>query len=118
MDFRPRMHGRAANEVSDQPVASYKSEVHLKSNDSAEAVRSNYFVTSLLWLKDKSQKKLRKQNRDSFTILIGTEGEAVVSCGGANEGIRLGQTLLIPACAGEYEVTPKGECKILEVRVP
>jgi len=117
---KPRdLHVDEALEAMDfRSVASYKSEVHPKANDSAEAVRSDYFVTSLLWLKDKSQKKTRKQDRESFTILIGTEGEAAVSCGGANETIRLGQTLLIPACAGEYEVAPQGECKILEVRVP
>lgn len=101
-----------------RPMPSYKSEVHPKRNDSAEAVRSNYFVTSLLWLTGVDQKKVRSQTRDSFTILIGVGGEASVTCGGVNETINLGQTLLIPACAGEYGVAPKGECKILEVRAP
>lgn len=50
---------------------------------------------------------------DSFVILMGVRGKGTVSADGKSEAISVGQTLLLPATAGD--VTIKGELRLLEV---
>jgi mannose-6-phosphate isomerase len=52
----------------------------------------------------------------SFHILFFAEGEGVVSCGGCDVYAQKGETVIIPACAGEYGV--RGDFEVYRFWVP
>jgi mannose-6-phosphate isomerase len=55
---------------------------------------------------------------DSFVIYIVIKGAAVIQWDSAEESIRSGETLLIPAVMEKIIIKANPECKILEVYIP
>ncbi len=47
-------------------------------------------------------------NRDSFTILVVTEGELELRSEGGSVGLRQGETALVPASVARLEICGKG----------
>lgn len=84
------------------------------SNVANEMVSCKYFTTNYLNIKDVYEKDLNK--RDSFTIYMCVDGEAEIHVGSGKEGIRKGETLLIPAALNKVEITGK-YAKLLEVYI-
>tara|TARA_R100000935_G_C2810278_1_gene154648 strand:- start:91 stop:1068 length:978 start_codon:yes stop_codon:yes gene_type:complete len=87
----------------------------IQENATSEIISNSYFKTNIItvngeFTKDYSQK-------DCFLILMGVEGESVISLeNGNSEILKLGETLLIPASASKIKII-SDDAKILEVSV-
>lgn len=95
---------------------SYKTDCPDQKNEVAEVVKSDYFQTNKLFY-DKDFRRDYSIN-DSFTILIGLEGEGFVESHGKEYPIGKGKVLLIPAYINDIKIRPEGEIKLLETFVP
>lgn len=83
------------------------------SNVPNKMVSCPYFTTNYLEI-DKTIKKVNKQ--DSFIIYMCVEGKATILTNFGKETIEKGETLLIPACIKDFEITSKN-ARLLEVYV-
>lgn len=80
-------------------------------NKSNKMISCPYFNTNFL----KVSKSLHKTNdKDSFLIYICVDGTAEITSNGFTETVKKGETVLLPACIKNYEITSK-EAKLLEV---
>ncbi|WP_188370728.1 type I phosphomannose isomerase catalytic subunit [Muriicola marianensis] len=73
-----------------------------------------YFKTNYLNLR--KDLLLDTRERDSFTILMCVEGDAVVANEEGSASLTKGETLLLPACSEKIEIRSTG-CELLEVTV-
>ena len=90
----------------------YKTNYSIKENETNTLVHSPYFKTNIIKLtkgivKDYSQ-------LDSFVIYMCVEGEAVLEWDGVAYQLKLGETMLLPACINAIEIKTKG-VTLLEV---
>jgi hypothetical protein len=120
LDGKPReLHTALAKDAIDYKVYSdYQTDYVPRENENTPLVDCRYFTTSLLDLLQPFTEELAA--RDSFTILICTEGEGTVTVEGDNidqqyktVSLRQGETVLIPACATSMTVTPSSNIKVL-----
>ena len=83
-----------------------------KKNEETELVSCRYFTTALLEMDKPYEKDLSAL--DSFLIVICTAGHGEIEDGeGHREGIRQGETVLIPASATSLKFFPEGNLKVL-----
>jgi mannose-6-phosphate isomerase len=68
-----------------------------------------YFTTETL---DIAEKYSSDTNHERFYVLMGLEGKAKLSYEGGEMELKAGETLLLPATLGEYELV--GECKLIK----
>ena len=86
----------------------------LKPNQSSEIVTSKYFNTNIIQLEGLVKRDY--SSLDSFVILMGVEGKAIIKSGDNREELKQGESILVPA--GIDEITLEGvNSKILEVSV-
>lgn len=120
LDGKPReLHTALAKDAIDYKVYSdYQTDYVPRENENTPLVDCRYFTTSLLDLLQPFTEELAV--RDSFTILICTEGEGTVTVEGDNidlqhntVSLRQGETVLVPACATRMTVTPSSSIKVL-----
>ncbi|MFN2431138.1 MAG: mannose-6-phosphate isomerase, partial [Cryomorphaceae bacterium] len=90
----------------------FRIDYDLKANHSSEIITTQYFKTNIIQLE--STVKRDYSSLDSFVILMGVEGEAIVKNGDNREELKQGESILIPAEIDE--ITIEGvNSKILEV---
>ncbi len=107
------LHVEEAKGAIDYSVRkSYHTDYEVKDNQANVLVHSPYFKTNLLIVK--GEMNLDYTNLDSFVIFMCVEGNAVLRTSDSEHSIALGETLLIPASAGEVSLHSKG-CRIIEV---
>ena len=120
LDGKPReLHTELAKDAIDYKVYSdYQTDYMTRKNENTPLVECQYFTTSLLDLTQPLTEELAA--RDSFTIVICTEGEGAVTVEGDNidqqyktVSLRQGETVLVPACATSMTVTPSSNLKVL-----
>lgn len=84
----------------------------LKTNQSSEICTTQYFKTNIIQLENIIKRDYA--SLDSFVILLGLEGKAIVKSGYISEELNQGESILVPAEMGE--ITIEGlNSKILEV---
>jgi mannose-6-phosphate isomerase len=76
--------------------------------------RSPYFAIERLRL----SRPARIGHPDRFTILMGLEGTCEVAHAERLVRLDFGQTLLLPAAAGECRIIPQGDAVVLSCIVP
>ena len=120
LDGKPReLHTELAKDAIDfKAYSDYRTDYVTRENENTPLVECQYFTTSLLDLTQPLTQGLAE--RDSFTIVICTEGEGTVTVEGDNidqqyktVSLRQGETVLVPACATSMTVTPSGNIKVL-----
>ena len=79
-----------------------------------EMVSSPYFKTSYLSI-DKPL-VLNLADRSSFTIYICVKGEVSIDDSSHRENLKMGETILIPACISEIKLESE-DCVLLEVKI-
>ncbi len=97
-------------EKKDDFKVNYKNDTNVAN----KMISCKYFTTNYLNIEG-----VFKQNliaRDSFTIYMCVDGEAEIIAGSGKEGIKKGETVLIPAASNEVEITGK-YAKLLEVYI-
>lgn len=114
LDGKPReLHTELAKDAIDYSVyEDYRTHYTEKKNEETELVSCRYFTTSLLEMDKPYEKDLSAL--DSFLIVICTAGHGEIEDGeGHREGIRQGETVLIPASATSLKFFPEGNLKVL-----
>lgn len=84
----------------------------LKPDQSSEIITTKYFKTNIIQLESLVKKDY--SSLDSFVILMGVEGKAIVKSGDNSEELKQGESILIPAEIDEITIEG-GNSKILEV---
>ncbi|MDD7448285.1 MAG: mannose-6-phosphate isomerase [Prevotellaceae bacterium] len=111
------LHTEQAKSVIDYSVHSdYRTNYVAKQNEGVELVSCPYFTTSVYDLTESMT--LDYTELDSFVILIGVEGSAVVTDeNGERLSLRAGETILLPATLKDVTIYPEGSVKFLETYV-
>lgn len=111
------LHTQLALDVLDyNAYPKYKTEYADQLNQTVNMVDCPYFTTSLMHFDAPVEKDYILI--DSFVIYIGIEGESVITTpSGSVTTIKKGETVLIPASIKNLTVTPKGDCRMLEVYI-
>jgi mannose-6-phosphate isomerase len=111
------LHIESALEAIDfKHYNSYRTNYQNKQNKTSSLVDCPYFVTNLLDLNQTIEKDYSAL--DSFVIYIVIKGSAVIQWDAAEEKVKIGESLLIPAVMEKIRIKANPECKILEVYIP
>ncbi|WP_010229541.1 type I phosphomannose isomerase catalytic subunit [Gillisia marina] len=87
----------------------------IQPNATSKIINTTYFKTNIISVEGEFSKDYAE--KDCFLILMGVEGESIVSLENGNpEILKQGETLLIPASASKIKINSTG-AKILEVSV-
>ncbi len=117
-DGKPReLHTEQAKAAIDYTVLpDYRTPYERRMNRAVELVSCPYFTTDLLEL-DRPQ-KLDLSARDSFLVVICTEGEGTLTDDqGCTMPVHRGQTVLVPATAASLQIDPKTKMTLLTSRI-
>lgn len=90
-----------------------KIEYELRGNEPVELVASPKFTTSIYRVTEEIT--CDYSDLDSFVILVCTNGACRIVDGETVEGLKTGETLLLPASTNAVKVIPEGEVTLLEV---
>ena len=82
-----------------------------RKNEAVNLVNSPYFITNVVEVSGELSRN--HEDKDSFVIYMGTEGQLELTWETGTETLSKGETVLVPACLDE--VVLKGEGKVLEI---
>ena len=94
---------------------SYKAVYSEKENSTSEIITCPYFTTSILPIN--GEVEVNHQEKDSFVIYMCVLGNVTFQYEDQIEKLRLGETLLVPACMKEFKIIAKEKSKLLEVYI-
>lgn len=114
---KPReLHTALAKQVIDFSVKSdYRTHYQPSPDERVELASCPLFTTNLFELT--SPKTLSYTALDSFVIWMALDGEADCECDGIATTLNAGETILLPATANDFKVTPCTTAKLLEVYI-
>lgn len=108
------LHTEAALHALDfEPQSEYKTNYSSKINETTTLVKSQYFTSRLIEMDEAVLKNF--QELDSFVIYLVTEGSCELRYSGGNIGMKLGETVLVPASIDNIALHPNGKTKLLEI---
>lgn len=108
------LHTEEALDAIDYNVQkTYKTSYSKEENQSSEVISCSYFTTNVLPITQKN--KINHSDKDSFVIYMCIKGAVEFVCQNQKETLSYGQTLLVPACLKEFEVSPIETSELLEV---
>lgn len=91
----------------------FKVDYNIDINKAQKLVSCPYFVTNILHI---NSSILKSNNHDSFLIYMAVEGNVVFSVDGQTTNLAYGETLLMPACIKEFQIT-SNNARLLEVHI-
>lgn len=94
---------------------SYKTTYTKESNKSSEIVSCPYFTTNILPLS--GELSINHANKDSFVIYMCVEGEVEFTYNNVTEVLKMGETILVPACIKELTLNSTTSSELLEVYI-
>lgn len=110
------LHTELAKDAIDYTIQdSYQTHYNSSKNEPVKLVTSPYFETHL----HNIDKPITRDytNTDSFVIFICMEGKCTIKDDkGHTEQVVQGESILIPAITQSIQITPEGNCKLLETR--
>ena len=109
------LHNEEALDVIDYNAPNAKLNFTELDNQSVEVCTSAYFTTNSLKLTKGIDRNIAEI--DSFIVYMCIDGHATISTKDHSEEIKIGETLLIPACESALRFETKG-ATLLEVYVP
>ena len=96
---------------------SYKTDYKLKNNDSSEIISCPYFTTNIISLEDKTTSEINHTKKDSFVIYMCVKGKVEFKMDNSLEELKIGETLLVPACIKEFQIISKEKSELLEIYI-
>ncbi len=110
------LHTELAKEaVNFQDTDGKKVEYQPKMNFPVNLANTPFFTTNLMIADHEVLRDYRE--KDTFVVIIATEGAASLSCGGSTLDVAAGTTVLIPASALGVSIAPKGTFTFLETYI-
>ncbi|OSY88355.1 mannose-6-phosphate isomerase [Tenacibaculum holothuriorum] len=93
----------------------YKTNYSVEENNSSEIVDCPYFTTNMLSLNKRVE--LDNSTKDSFVVYMCVEGEVSFTYNNQVEELKMGETILVPACISKCSVSSPTSAKLLEVYI-
>ncbi len=118
LDGKPReLHTEESKAAIDYSVLpDYKTDYQDVRNGENEIVRCEYFKTSIYDIDAQVSKDM--SGLDSFMIVICVGGQGLLKDDAGNEiTLRQGETVLLPACTGNFTLVPEKSLKVLTSHV-
>ncbi len=85
-------------------------------NKRSHLIACPYFAMQMLTLEESSRESTGGRRFESLMVV---SGAAVIRTEGSEDtAISMGDSVLMPACVGEYEIAPADSCEILRIFVP
>ena len=94
---------------------SYKTEYSTKDNTVSEIVSCPYFTTNVLPVFGKVE--IDHQEKDSFVIYMCVEGNVSFQYKNQTENLKMGETILVPACIKNITILSDKKSELLEVYI-
>ena len=91
----------------------YKTKYTILENEVTPIVSCPYFVTNIVSVT--KNMKINHQDKDSFIIYMCVKGEVTFTSKYNIEKLKVGETLLVPACIKEFKIDPVNKSELLEV---
>ena len=113
--FRDLHTEQALEAINYKAQPSYKTEYQKKENQSSEVISSPYFTANVLSLSKTIS--VNHSEKDSFVIYMCVEGKVSFQYQNQIESLRMGETLLVPACLKEFEILTDVKSELLEVYI-
>lgn len=110
------LHTEEAIDVIDYEVQeSYKTSYSKKENQSSEIVSCPYFTTNVIPLNGTIS--IDNSSKNSFVIYMCVQGEVEFLYQNQKEKLRMGETILIPACINNIQISSIEKAELLEVYI-
>ncbi|MCH3885519.1 type I phosphomannose isomerase catalytic subunit [Tenacibaculum aquimarinum] len=93
----------------------YKTKYKKKDNEAKELVSCPFFTTNIISLKEQTKLALNHIDKDSFVIYMCVEGAVEFLVDNNSENLKMGETLLVPACIKELVIQSEIKSELLEV---
>ena len=90
-----------------------KTQYECELNNTSSLVDSKYFITRLVYADQAVLKNINEL--DSFVVYMLVEGECKLKFEDSELGMKMGETVLVPASVGNLMIEPKEKSKLLEV---
>ncbi len=110
------LHTELAKQVIDFNVLpDYRTHYESKLNTRVNLASCPHFTTNLFDLN--VAKTIDYSSLDSFVVWMGLEGKCQCECDGTQTTLNAGETILLPAMADTFNVSPETDAKLLEIYI-
>jgi mannose-6-phosphate isomerase len=113
--FRDLHTEEAIDAIDYSAQDSYKSAYSKKQNTSSEIVSCPYFTTNVLPIN--GEVSINHNDKDSFVIYLCVEGSVEFKYQNQTEEIKMGETILVPACIKNIKINADEKSELLEVYI-
>lgn len=93
----------------------YKTPYSKESNKTNEVVSCPYFTTNMLPVY--GQVQINNETKDSFVIYMCVKGKVTFAYKNQLETVRMGETILIPACVSDFAISSTEQSELLETYI-
>ncbi|TVZ55301.1 mannose-6-phosphate isomerase, type 1 [Lutibacter sp. Hel_I_33_5] len=110
------LHTEEAIDVIDYKAQkSYKTDYKKEQNSASEIVSCPYFTTNVLPVNRTIS--VNHSKKDSFVIYMCVEGNVLFEYSNQQETLKMGETILVPACIKNIKITSEENSELLEVYI-
>lgn len=110
------LHTKDAVDALDYRVQqNYQTAYQKKENKATEIVSCPYFTTNVIQLTTESSLDINHNEKDSFVIYMCVKGTATFQYKDQVEVLHMGETILVPACIKDINITSEVATELLEV---
>lgn len=110
------LHTEEAIDAIDYKAQESYNTVYSKTqNESSEIVSCPYFTTNVLPIQ--GEKELNHSGKDCFVIYLCVEGSVNFEYLNQKETLKMGETILVPACINELKISAESQSELLEVYI-
>ena len=113
--FRDLHTEEALDAIEYTSKKTYKTEYKKTQNEASEIVSCPYFTTNILPIKGSIS--LHHQNKDCFVIYMCVSGTVSFEYEHQTEIVKMGETILVPACIKNIKITSEENSELLEVYI-
>lgn len=114
-NYRELHTEKALKAIDFSSQSSYKTPYLKKENIANEVVTCPYFTTNMLPVKGEVQ--IDNSTKDSFVIYMCVKGEVTFRCKNQEEKVKMGETILVPACITDFEISSSNQSELLETYI-
>lgn len=113
--FRELHTEEAIDAIDYSAQESYKTVYSKEENTSSEIVSCPYFTTNVLPINGSIS--VNHNDKDSFVIYMCVEGAVEFTYQNQKETLQMGETILVPACIKDIQISSEGKSELLEVYI-
>lgn len=116
-NYRQLHTEQAIDAINYSSSKTYKTKYKKVYNVATEVVDSPYFTTNIVSLKNKSLLPVNHLDKDSFVIYMCVDGCVEILIETESKTIKMGETILVPACIKNLTIKSEEKSELLEVYI-